>query len=66
MKQLITVALAGEDDTSITPIATPHSQREYVYKRIPGNASYSLSGQRINDSYKGVVIKNGKKYLRRP
>lgn len=66
MKQLITMALAGEEDTSIIPITMPHFQPEYVYKEISGNASYSLSGQRINDSYKGVVIKNGKKYLRRP
>ena len=66
MKQLITMALAGEEDTSIIPITMPHFQPEYVYKEISGNASYSLSGQRINDSYKGVVIKNGNKYLHRP
>ena len=26
---------------------------------------YNLSGQRVNDSYKGIVIKNGKKYINR-
>lgn len=29
------------------------------------NACYNLLGQRVDSSYKGVVIKNGKKYLRR-
>jgi len=27
------------------------------------SARYNLSGQRVDDSYKGVVIMNGKKYL---
>ena len=26
---------------------------------------YNLTGQRVNDSYKGIVIKNGKKYINR-
>ena len=30
-----------------------------------GKAVYNLSGQRVNDSYKGVVIVNGKKVLRK-
>ena len=34
---------------------------------INGNASsdalYSTTGQRVNESYKGIVIKNGKKYI---
>ena len=28
-------------------------------------ASYNLSGQRVSDSYKGIVVKHGKKILRR-
>ena len=27
-------------------------------------AAYNLQGQRVSDSYKGVIIKNGKKVLR--
>lgn len=27
------------------------------------NTIYNLSGQKVNDSYKGIVIKNGKKYV---
>ena len=30
-----------------------------------GHAVYNLSGQLVNDSYKGVVIINGKKVLRK-
>jgi len=29
------------------------------------SASYNMAGQRVNGSYKGVVIRNGKKYLNR-
>lgn len=29
------------------------------------STAYSLSGQAVNDSYKGIVIKNGKKHLRK-
>lgn len=29
------------------------------------NACYNLLGQRVDESYKGVVIKSDKKYLRR-
>ena len=25
--------------------------------------AYNLAGQRVNDAYKGIVVKNGKKYL---
>jgi hypothetical protein len=25
--------------------------------------SYNLAGQAVNETYKGIVIKNGKKYL---
>lgn len=27
------------------------------------NARYNLSGQRVNESYKGIIIRNGKKYI---
>ena len=25
--------------------------------------AYNLAGQRVNDAYKGIVVKNGKKYM---
>lgn len=28
------------------------------------SATYNLAGQQVSDSYKGVVIKNGKKYVK--
>lgn len=27
--------------------------------------AYDLSGRRINESYKGIIIKNGKKYIQK-
>ncbi|GAA2996778.1 hypothetical protein GCM10019997_10800 [Prevotella corporis] len=27
--------------------------------------AYDLSGSRVNESYKGIVIKNGKKYIQK-
>lgn len=27
--------------------------------------AYNLAGQRVNESYKGIVVKNGRKYLNR-
>ena len=27
--------------------------------------AYDLSGRRVNESYKGIVIKNGKKYIQK-
>ena len=36
-----------------------------VEKREENGVIYNLSGQRVSASYKGIVIKNGKKYLQR-
>lgn len=30
---------------------------------VSNNAIYNLAGQKVDASYKGIVIKNGKKYL---
>lgn len=43
-----------------TNIAVPNAVRQYS-----GNEAYSLAGQRVSDNYKGVVIVNGKKVLRK-
>ena len=29
------------------------------------NQTYNISGQRVNNSYKGIVVVNGKKHIRR-
>ena len=31
--------------------------------QMMNGARYNLSGQRVNDSYKGIVITNGKKFI---
>ena len=33
--------------------------------KVPANATYNLSGQRVGTDYKGIVIRNGKKFLQR-
>jgi len=34
-------------------------------KVVENNVIYNLAGQRVNESYKGIVIKNGKKYIQK-
>jgi len=34
-----------------------------VADKTNNGAIYNLSGQRVNNSYKGLVIKNGQKYV---
>lgn len=36
-----------------------------IEKRVNDNIAYNLAGQRVNNSYKGVVIINGKKVIRK-
>ena len=36
---------------------------EVVNVKPANNYIYNLRGQRVDESYKGIVIKNGKKYL---
>lgn len=33
--------------------------------RASDDKTYDLSGRRVNESYKGIVIKNGKKYIQK-
>ena len=33
--------------------------------RAGDGKAYDLSGSRVNESYKGIVIKNGKKYIQK-
>ena len=34
-----------------------------VYNTTSNGAIYNLAGQRVNESYKGIVIKDGKKMI---
>ena len=34
-------------------------------KVINNGAIYNLAGQKVNENYKGIVIKNGKKYIQK-
>ena len=48
------IALAEDDATGIQTVATEAAQ---------DGAIYNVAGQRVNAAYKGIIIKNGKKYL---
>ncbi|MCH5311934.1 MAG: hypothetical protein J1E57_08285 [Prevotella sp.] len=48
----------GEPSSTVTGISG--IKVDNAVKNAP---KYSLSGQRVNDSYKGIVIQNGKKYI---
>ena len=37
---------------------------EFIIHNYNGGATYNLSGQKVSDDYKGIVIKNGRKYLK--
>ncbi len=39
--------------------------QEIPVKVINNGAIYNLAGQKVNESYKGIVIKNGKKYIQK-
>lgn len=41
----------GVEQVKTTPVTTTN------------NATYNLNGQRVSDSYRGIVIKNGRKYI---
>ena len=46
-------------NTGIQDITTPATARQV------SNATYNLAGQRVGADYKGMVIENGKKYIRK-
>ena len=54
-KSLKIIEVAG--GSTPTAITTP------IADIVNGGAAYNISGQRVNDNAKGLVIKNGKKYL---
>jgi len=52
------IAINGELPTGIQNIKA-------ATKVIENNGIYNLAGQRVNENYKGIVIKNGKKYFQK-
>lgn len=57
---LAQVIIKGTVTDSSTGITTP------VTLRVTGDgAIYNLQGQKVNESYKGIVIKNGRKYIQK-
>ena len=58
-KGLSFIGLPG-DDGETTNINTLDSRLSTLDQNAP---RYNLSGQRVSDSYKGIVIVNGKKYI---
>jgi hypothetical protein len=52
------IAVNGELPTGIQNIKA-------ATKTIENNVIYNLAGQRVNENYKGIVIKNGKKYIQK-
>ena len=34
-----------------------------IRARVPSNATYNLSGQRVDATYKGIVIRNGRQFI---
>ena len=49
-------------NVSITGLATGINKVEADTENVNAPA-YNLAGQRVNNSYKGIIIKNGKKYI---
>ncbi|MBQ7422176.1 MAG: glycoside hydrolase family 5 protein [Prevotella sp.] len=59
-----TYALEGINEIYPQPDITGISQEPVSIGRINGAAAkYNIAGQRVDDSYKGIVIQNGKKYV---
>jgi hypothetical protein len=55
----IVVYTSEDTETGIEVVQDSKSEAQ------DSEATYNLNGQRVNDSYRGIVIKNGKKILKR-
>ena len=54
------VWLDGSEDDQVTGIETVETKKDVV-----DGVSYNLAGQKVDANYKGVVIKNGKKFFQK-
>ena len=50
---------------SINQVPTGIQNIKAATKVIENNVIYNLAGQKVNENYKGIVIKNGKKYIQK-
>ena len=63
-----TIAKANITSSYVTEVEQPYATAIQGVKTQPvntntNNAIYNLSGQRVDETYKGIVIRNGKKTL---
>ncbi len=54
-----------EDEDGTTSIITPSEWSSLPSREGWGGSSYSVMGTEVGDNYRGIVIKNGKKYIRK-
>ncbi len=59
------VRIVVEDEDGTTSIITPSEWSSLPSREGWGGSSYSLMGTEVGDNYRGIVIRNGKKYLRK-
>jgi hypothetical protein len=65
-----TIAKANITSSYVTEVEQPYATAIQGVKTQPvntntNNAIYNLSGQRVDETYKGIVIRNGRKVLQR-
>ena len=66
MDELPILPVLNEDGTSLTIVSgDPTGIAPVVVKEAGNSAIYNLAGQKVNASYKGIVIKDGKKYIQK-
>ena len=54
----------GESNyTEYYPAYQTPTDIQTVRAKVPGNTIYNLSGQRVDATYKGIVIRNGKRFI---
>ena len=59
VKNAVAMLIAGEDLTAVDT----ETGIQNVVKTVNNGAIYNLAGQKVDENYKGVVIKNGKKVV---
>ena len=61
-----TVTVSKEDGTSLTLVSgDPTGIASAIVKQAANAAIYNLAGQKVDAAYKGIVIKDGKKYIQK-
>ena len=60
----MTLKSVYSDYFSLVPV-TGIEQVNVSGLRAGNDATYNLAGQRVGNSYKGIVIRNGKKFMKK-